>query len=105
MRSGLAGLDDSRSERGRIGVAGFGVAGFEEIRMLTSGFPRHWFSASLCGDPRTSCESPRAREFACRKSAADAGLAARAWYAETEDRVSVTDFVETGMWAGEVSHG
>jgi thiamine kinase-like enzyme len=34
------------------------------------------------------------RQFACMKRAAAAGLAPRVWYTSTEDRISITDFVE-----------
>lgn len=35
------------------------------------------------------------RQYACMKAAADAGLAPRVWYTNIEDRLSITDFVET----------
>lgn len=36
-----------------------------------------------------------ARQYACMQAAAEAGLAPHVWYANSEDRVSITDFVET----------
>src|SRR5579863_3886476 len=35
------------------------------------------------------------RHFTCMQAAADAGLAPRVRYASPEDRISITDFVET----------
>jgi|SRR5580704_1390131 hypothetical protein len=35
------------------------------------------------------------RQFACMKSAAEAGLTPRVWYTSTEDRISITDFVDS----------
>lgn len=35
-----------------------------------------------------------ARHYASMKAAAEAGLAPRVWYASTEDKVSITDFIE-----------
>jgi len=35
------------------------------------------------------------RHFSCMRAAAEAGLAPRVWYASVEDRLSITDFVET----------
>ena len=35
------------------------------------------------------------RHFTCMRGAADAGLAPRVWYSSIEDRISITDFVET----------
>src|SRR3984893_16916178 len=35
-----------------------------------------------------------ARHFTCMQAAADAGLAPRVRYVSTEDRISITDFVE-----------
>src|SRR5215469_726074 len=34
------------------------------------------------------------RQLACMRAAADAGLAPRIWYANVEDRIFITDFVE-----------
>lgn len=36
-----------------------------------------------------------ARQYACMNAAAEAGLGPRVWYAHSEDRISITDFVET----------
>ena len=38
-----------------------------------------------------------ARHFTCMQAAADAGLAPRVWYANIEDRISITDFVEAAF--------
>ena len=35
-----------------------------------------------------------ARQYACMQAAAEAGLAPRVWYTHSEDRISITDFVE-----------
>jgi aminoglycoside phosphotransferase (APT) family kinase protein len=91
-------------EEKRDGVASglreaFGVNEFEEIRVLAGrptgalvyrivvrGTP---FLLRLC-----TRRGDTAREFACMRSAAEAGLAPRVWYTNTEDRISITDFVE-----------
>lgn len=80
----------------------FGVASFEDIRKLTTGLSSALvFRIVVRGRPyllrvitRNDAMSDPTRQFACMKSGADAGLAPRVWYANVEDRISITDFVE-----------
>ena len=80
----------------------FGVAEFEDIRMLTVGLSSALvFRIVVRGRPyllriitRADAMNDPARQFACMKSAAEAGFAPRVWYASIEDRISITDFVE-----------
>jgi hypothetical protein len=77
----------------------FGVTEFEEIRDLTDrpGSNRA-FRIVVRGSRYLLRINTRpgdmARHFACMKAAADSGLAPRVRYANTEDRISITDFVE-----------
>jgi hypothetical protein len=77
----------------------FGVEAFEDIRKLSTGPHANFVCRILVrGQPFllrivTRRGMPE-REFACLKIAADAGLAPRIWYANAEDRISITDFVE-----------
>ncbi|MEO8595188.1 MAG: hypothetical protein ABI759_17845 [Candidatus Solibacter sp.] len=78
----------------------FGVSAFEEIRPLAGGHTSSLvFRIVVGGTPyllkiilRT--EDPT-RHFTCMKAAAAAGLAPRVRYASIEDRLFITDFVET----------
>ena len=87
---------------GRALQEAFGVNEFEDIRMLTAGLSTALvFRIVVRGCPyllriitRTDAMNDPTRQFACMKSAAAAGLAPRVWYTSTEDRVSITDFVE-----------
>jgi len=87
---------------GRALREAFGVSEFEDIRMLTAGLSSALvFRIVARGCPyllrvitRTDAMNDPTRQFACMKSAAAAGLAPRAWYTSTEDRISITDFVE-----------
>ena len=80
----------------------FGVTTFEDIRMLTRGLsPALVFRIVVRGSPyllriitRTDAMSDPTRQFTCMKAGAEAGLAPRVWYTSTEDRISITDFVE-----------
>lgn len=80
----------------------FGVASFEDIQKLTTGLSSALvFRIIVRGRPyllrvitRTDQMSDPTRQFACMKSGADAGLAPRVWYANVEDRISITDFVQ-----------
>jgi aminoglycoside phosphotransferase (APT) family kinase protein len=75
---------------------------FEDIRMLTAGLSTALvFRIVVRGCPyllriitRTDAMNDPTRQFACMMSAAAAGLAPRVWYTSTEDRISITDFVE-----------
>jgi aminoglycoside phosphotransferase (APT) family kinase protein len=87
---------------GRALQEAFGVNKFEDIRMLTAGLSTALvFRIVVRGCPyllriitRTDAMNDPTRQFACMKSAAAAGLAPRVWYTSTEDRISITDFVE-----------
>lgn len=78
----------------------FGVSTFEDVRKVTGG---HTTSLVLRivvrGMPyllkmimRTDHAT---RHFTCMKAAAEAGLAPRVWYSSIDDRLVITDFVET----------
>jgi aminoglycoside phosphotransferase len=85
----------------------FGTTEFEDIRMLTAGLsPAHVFRIVVRGCPyllRVVMDTGAAtgpgrgdqtRNFANMNLAAEAGIAPRVWYTNTEDRVSITDFVD-----------
>jgi thiamine kinase-like enzyme len=77
----------------------FGVTEFDEIRDLTErpGSNRA-FRIIVCGSAYLLRINTRpgdmTRHFTCMQAAADAGLAPRVRYANAEDRISITDFVE-----------
>jgi aminoglycoside phosphotransferase (APT) family kinase protein len=79
----------------------FGVTQFENIRRLTGGHTSALvFRIVVGGRPfllriimRTddpTCSS----HFMCMRAAAEEGLAPHVWYASTEDRLSISDFIE-----------
>lgn len=80
----------------------FGVSEFEDIKELTAGLSSALvFRIVVKGRPyllrvivSTEAMHNPTRQFACMKAAAEAGLAPRIWYANVDDRVSITDFVE-----------
>lgn len=80
----------------------FAVSEFEDLRILTTGLSSALvFRIVVQGTPyllrvitRTDAMSDPTRQYACMKSAAEVGLAPRVWYTSTEDRISITDFVE-----------
>jgi len=85
----------------------FGVHEFEDIRILTAGLsPAHVFRIVVQGCPyllRVVMDTGTAagpgrgdqtNHYACMKRGADGGIGPRVWYTNTEDRVSITDFVE-----------
>src|SRR6478672_4866637 len=78
----------------------FGVAKFDDIRDLTErpGSNRV-FRIVVRGSTYLLRINTRPgdmpRHFTCMQAAADAGLAPRVRYASIEDRISITDFVET----------
>ena len=77
----------------------FGVAAFDDIRELTErpGSNRA-FRIVVRGSAYLLRINTRAgdakRHFGCMQAAAEAGLAPRVRYANAEDRISITDFVE-----------
>ena len=77
----------------------FGVTEFEDIRMIKDLAPSLVFRIVVRGSPfllkiSTRTNDP-ARHYTCMKAAAQAGLTPHVWYASIEDRISITDFVET----------
>lgn len=85
----------------------FGVNRFEDIRVLGAGLsPALVFRIVVQDCPYLlriimdtgSAAGPgrgdQAHHYTCMKLAAEAGIAPRVWYTNTEDRVSITDFVE-----------
>jgi thiamine kinase-like enzyme len=82
--------------------AAFGVNEFKDIRLLTGGLSTALaFKIVVRKNPyllkilRTEVISDPANEFACMQTAAEAGIAPRIWYANVEDRILITDFVES----------
>jgi thiamine kinase-like enzyme len=84
----------------------FGVSEFEEIRMMTKGHTTSLvFRIVVQQTPFLLKIIRRAddpsRHYACMKAAAEAGIAPRVWYSSVEDRISITDFVETAPFSEE----
>jgi hypothetical protein len=81
----------------------FRVAEFEDVRMIKNLASSMVFRIIVRGSPYLLKISLRtndpARHYSCMKTAAQAGLAPRVWYAGEEDRVSIEDFVETAPLA------
>jgi len=77
----------------------FRVSEFEDIRVAKGLAASMVFRIVVRGSPYLLKISTRAndpdRTYACMKSAAEAGVAPRVWYANAEDRISIEDFVET----------
>ena len=78
----------------------FGVTEFEDIGLMTKGTSGLAFRIVVRGTlfllkihTRTRMIGP-ARQFACMKAAAEAGLAPHVRYTSIEDEISITDFVE-----------
>ena len=87
--------------------AAFGVNEYEDIRLLTGGLSTALaFKIVVRKNPyllkimRTEVISDPAHEFACMQTAAEAGIAPRIWYANVEDRILITDFVEAKPFPG-----
>jgi thiamine kinase-like enzyme len=81
--------------------AAFGVSEYEDIRLLTGGLSTALvFKIVVRENPyllkimRTEVISDPTHEFACHQTAAEAGIAPRIQYANVEDRILITDFVE-----------
>ncbi|MGC1376230.1 MAG: phosphotransferase [Anaerolineales bacterium] len=79
----------------------FGVNEYEGIHLLTGGLSTALaFKIVVRNNPyllkilRAEVISDPANEFACMQTAAEAGIAPRVWYANVEDRLLITDFVE-----------
>lgn len=79
----------------------FGVSEYEDIKQLTVGLSSALvFRIVVKGKPyllriitRTDAMGDPTIQFACMKSASEAGLAPHIWYLSIEDRISITDFV------------
>ena len=81
--------------------AAFGVNEYEDISLLAGGLSTALvFKIVVRKNPyllkimRTEVISDPEHEFACQQTAAEAGIAPRIWYANVEDRLLITDFVE-----------
>ncbi len=81
--------------------AAFGVSEYEELRPLSGGLSSAQAvkivvrkNPYLLKILRTEVISDPRHEFACMQTAAEAGLAPRIRYANVEDRILITDFVE-----------
>jgi len=80
----------------------FGASGWDDIRPLAGGLSTALVFRILVGGrsyllrvlSHTEALGDPSREFGYMKTAADAGLAPRIWYASVDDRVLITDFVE-----------
>jgi aminoglycoside phosphotransferase (APT) family kinase protein len=85
----------------------FGATEFEDMRMMTAGLSAALvFRIVVRGCPyllrvvtnTDTAAGPgrgdQTNHFACMRVAAEAGIGPRVWYTSTEDRVSITDFVE-----------
>jgi len=76
----------------------FGVSEFEEISTITKGHTNSLvFRIIVGGTPYLMkiiirAEDPT-RHYTCMKAAAEAGLAPKVWYANSDDKVCITDFV------------
>ncbi len=81
--------------------AAFGVKAYEDIRPLSGGLSSaNAYKIVVKNNPyllkimRTQVISDPMHEFACQKTAAEAGIAPRIWYASAEDRLLISDFVD-----------
>lgn len=77
----------------------FGVTEFEDVRSMSDRPAANpVFRIVLRGSAYLLRINTRkgdvARQYACMQAAAEAGLAPHVWYANREDRVSITDFIE-----------
>jgi len=78
----------------------FGLTSFEDIRMMTKGHTTSLVYRIVAGGSPFLLKiimrkDDPTRHFTCMRSAAEAGLAPRVWYTNVEDRILITDFVET----------
>jgi len=81
--------------------AAFGVNEYEDIRPLTGGLSSALtFKIVVRKNPyllkilRKEVISDPTNEFACQHIAAEAGIAPRIWYANVEDRLLISDFMD-----------
>lgn len=87
----------------------FDVNEYEDISLLTGGLSTALAfkivvrkNSYLLKILRTEIISNPAHEFACMRTAAEAGIAPRIWYANVEDRILITDFVEAKPFPDDV---
>jgi len=88
----------------------FGVNEYEELRLLSGGLSSaRAFKITVRKNPyllkilRTEIISDPANEFACMQTAAESGIAPRIWYANVEDRILITDFVEAKPYPADMA--
>ncbi len=88
--------------------AAFGVNEFEDISHLSGGLSSALaFKIVVEKKPyllkilRKEVISDPKNEFACMQIAAEAGIAPRVWYANVEDRILISDFVEAKPYPGD----
>src|SRR5271169_3601159 len=93
--------DSKQLAVGRALHEAFGVSDYEELRLLSGGLSSALaFKIRVAKNPyllkilRTEIISDPAHEFACMRSAAEAGIAPRIWYTNVEERILITDFVD-----------
>jgi hypothetical protein len=85
----------------------FGVTAFEHLQKMTKGFSSDLiFRIIVHGSPfllrimmRIDERNDPTRQFTCMKAAAEAGLAPYVWYANMEDGISITDFVDAAPFS------
>ena len=94
-------IPQEKSEAVRRGLLeAFGVADYDDIAKVTGGHTNSLVSRVVVrGTPYllkiiVRAEDPT-RHYTSMKAAAEAGLAPRVWYANSEDKVAITDFVKT----------
>jgi thiamine kinase-like enzyme len=82
--------------------AAFGTTTYDDIRPVSGGLSAALVARIVVGGqpylmrliPHTGALGDPARELACMTAAADAGIAPRIWYANVDDRILITDFVD-----------
>jgi aminoglycoside phosphotransferase (APT) family kinase protein len=93
--------EKSTAVRGGLREA-FGVGDYESIQSLTGGLSSaQAYKIVVKGNPyllkllRKEVISDPRNEFACMGAAAQAGIAPRIWYASVEERLLISDYVES----------
>ena len=88
--------------------AAFQTTTMDSITLLTGGLSSALvYKMMVAGKPyvlrlvmQTDALNDPARQYTCMQLAAAAGVAPRVYYANSEDAVSITDFVDSIPWAG-----
>jgi len=83
--------------------ATFGTSEIDDMRQLTAGLSTaivlrivvHGRTCLLRIITRTDAMSAPTLEYACMQAAAEAGIAPKVWYANVEERIAITDFIDT----------